>query len=102
MNILEKYFRHYFENHDNVTECVRKLRTDFGRRKTPSASNVRYLVNKVKETGFLLIDKLKRKKPKTVRTPENIAVVPESVREAPSTSIYRRSQLLNIPGTSLR
>ena len=24
--------RHYFENHGNVAECVRKLRTDFGRR----------------------------------------------------------------------
>ena len=23
--------RHYFENHSNVAECVRKLRTDFGR-----------------------------------------------------------------------
>ena len=41
------------------------------------------LVKKVKETG-ILIDKLKREKSKTLRTPENIA--------APSTSIHRRSQ----------
>ena len=40
--------RHYFENHCNVAECVRKLRTDFGRRETPSAPCVRYLVKKVK------------------------------------------------------
>ena len=43
--------------------------TDFGRRKAPSAPYVRYLVIKVRETG-ILIDKPKRKKPKTVRTPE--------------------------------
>ena len=42
------------------------------------------------ETG-ILIDK-----PKTVRTPENIAAVAESVCGAPSTSIHRRSQQLNI------
>ena len=36
--------RHYFENHDNVAECVRKLRTDFGRREAPSAPYVRYLL----------------------------------------------------------
>ena len=37
---------------------------------------------KVKETG-ILIDKSKRDKPKTVRTPENIAAVAESVCEGP-------------------
>ena len=60
--------RHYFENHGNVAECVRKLRTDFGRREALSAPYVRYLVKKVKETGTL-IDKPKREKPKTVRIP---------------------------------
>ena len=29
--------RHYFENHGNAAECVRKLRTNFGRREAPSA-----------------------------------------------------------------
>ena len=32
-----EFWRHYFENHDNVAECVRKLRTDFGKREAPSA-----------------------------------------------------------------
>ena len=68
----------------NVTECVRKLRTDFGRREAPLAPYVRYVVKKVDGTG-VLNDKLKREKPKTVRTPENIADVAESAREAPST-----------------
>ena len=87
--------RHYFENHGNVTECVRKLRTDFVMR-----TYVRYLVKKVKETGILII-RSRREKPKTVRKPENIAAA-ESVCEAPSTSIHRRSQQLNILETSLK
>ena len=45
--------RHYFENHGYAAECVRNLRTDFGRRKAPSIPYVRYLVKKVKETGIL-------------------------------------------------
>ena len=93
--------RHYFENYGNVAECVRKLRTDFGRRKAPSASYVRYLVKKVKETG-ILNDKPKREKSKTVRIHGNIAVVADSVCETPSTSIHRRSQQLKISETSLR
>ena len=67
----------------------------------PSAPYVRYLLKKVKETG-VLIDKPKREKPKTVHTSENIAAVAESVCEAPSTSIHRRSQQLNISELSLR
>ena len=55
--------RHYFEIHGNVAECVRKLRTDLGRREAPSAPYVRYLVKKVMETG-ILIDKSKREKAK--------------------------------------
>ena len=65
--------RDFFKNHGNVAGCVRRLRTDFGRREAPSAPYIRYLVKKVKETGIL---------PKTLLTPENIATVAESVREA--------------------
>ena len=72
--------RHYFENHGNIVECVRKLLTDFGRREAPSVPYVRYLVKKVKETG-ILIDKPKREKSKTVRIPGNISAVAESVSE---------------------
>ena len=49
-----------------------------------------------------LIGKSKHEKPKTVRTPENIAAVAECECEAPSTSIHRRSQQLNISVGSLR
>ena len=93
---------HYFENHGNIAECLRKLRTDFGRREAQSAPYVRYLMKKVKETD-ILIDKPKCEKPKTVRTrKQNYAAVAESVCKTPSTSIYRRSQQLNISETSLR
>ena len=50
----------------------------------------------------ILIDKSKREKLKTVRTPENIVAVAESVRKEPSKSIPRRSQQLTISETSLR
>ena len=81
-----KILQHYFENHGNVAESVRKLCTDFGRREAPLAPYVRFLVKKVKATG-IFIDKPKREKPKTVPTPENITAVAESV---PSTSIHRQ------------
>ena len=45
---------------------------------------------------------MKHEKPKTLRTPDNIAAVAESMCEAPSTSIHRCSQQLNISETSLR
>ena len=92
--------QHYFKNHGNVAECVRKLCMDFGRREAPPAPYVRYLVKRVKETG-IYIAKPKHEKPKTrVRTPKNIAAVAES--EAPSPSIHRRSQQLNITEPLLR
>ena len=59
----------------------------------------RYHVKKVKETG-ILIDKPKREEPKTVRTPENIAAVAETMCKVPSTSFQRRSQQLNIIETN--
>ena len=70
--------RHYF---GNVAEYVRKLRRDFGRREASAAPYVCYLVKK-SESG-ILIDKPRREKPKTVRTPKKIAAVAESVREVP-------------------
>ena len=96
-----KILRHYFENHGNVAQCMRKLHTDFRKREALSAPYVRYLVKKVKETGNF-IDKSKNEKPKIVRLKETIAAVAESVCEAPSTSVHRPSQQVNILETSLR
>ena len=51
-----------------------KIPYEFWKKRRPSAPYVRYLVKNVKETG-ILIDKPNRKKPKAVRTSENIAAV---------------------------
>ena len=56
---------------------MRKLRADFGRRVTLSVLYVCYLVKKSEKKTGILVDKPKREKPKTVRTPENIAAVAE-------------------------
>ena len=51
-----------------------ELRKDFEKREATSAPYVRQIVKEVKETG-ILIDKPKRDKPKTARTPKNIAAI---------------------------
>ena len=38
--------RHYFKNHGNVAEYMRKLHTDFGRKEALSGPYDRYLVKK--------------------------------------------------------
>ena len=76
--------RHYFGNLGNAAECVRKKSTDFRKREAPPDPYVGYLVKRVKGAG-ILIDKPKREKPKTVRTPENIDAVSERVRASFST-----------------
>ena len=48
---------------------------------------VRFLVKKKKQTG-IHIDKPNRKKPGTVRTPENIIALAESVRAAPQIEYF--------------
>ena len=94
--------RHYFENHGNAAECVcENCVWILEKEKHCQLRMFVFLWKKVKETGFL-INKPNREKPKTMRTSENIATVAESVCEAPSTSIQRRSQQLSIPETSLR
>ena len=80
----------------NVAECVRKLRTDFGRREVSLAPYVRYLVCKCKKLAFSSINQSESEKAKTVWTPKNITAVAESLREALSTSIRGGSQQLNI------
>ena len=74
--------------------CV-KIAYGFWKKRSTAAPYVRYLVKKVKETA-ILIDKPKREKPKTVRTPENILLWQK-------VGVKRRlSQQLNISETSLR
>ena len=79
--ILRYYFEMIMVMLQNV--CVNK-RMDFGRRETPSAPYIRYLVKKVKETAILL-DKPMREKPKKQCVHPRILLL-----------WHRRSQLLNI------
>ena len=58
-----------------------KIVHGFWKKKAPSAPYVCYLVKKVKKTG-ILIDKPKRERLKTVRTPGNIAGIAENARKA--------------------
>ena len=99
LELRREILRHYFENYDNVAECVRNCVWILKEEKHRQLCMFVILwKKKVKETG-ILIDNTKREKPKTVCTPENVVTVAESVREAPSTSINRRSQQLNISET---
>ena len=77
--------------------CVRILEED-------KHSHLRMLIvlrQRLKETD-IVIDKPKHEKPITMRTLKNIAGAAKSVREAPSTSIHRLPQQLNISEKSLR
>ena len=98
MNNDDKCYDITLKHHGNVAECVPKLRTDFRRREVPSAPYIRY----IGRNWYPPIDKPKHEKPKTVPTHENIAAVAESMCEAPSTSIHRRPQQLNISETLLK
>lgn len=91
----------YFQNKDNWSEIARKCRTKFGRREGPTVPGIRKFIAKVRGTGFI-VDAPRRERARTVRTPEHIEAVAESVRENPSTSTRHRSQELNISRTSLR
>jgi len=91
----------YFQSGESSTQTVRNLRKIFGKNQRPSSQYVDQFVKRVRETGSLM-DKTTRVRPRTVRTPENIAAVAESVREHQSTSTRHRSQELNISRTSLR
>ena len=71
-------------------------------KKRSTVSSVCSLCREKSERNWHPHHKPKREKPKTMRTLENIAAVTESVCEAPSTSIHRRSQQLNISKTLLR
>ena len=66
-------------------------RTKFGRIHGPAVPEIRKFIAKICETGFI----------HSLRTPENIEVVTESIRENPSTSTRHHSPELNISPTCL-
>ena len=84
--------RHYFENHGNVAESVRKLRMDFRRREAPSAPYVRYVVKKVKKVASSSINQSVKSQKQCVHP--RILLLWQKVCVA----IHRRSQQLDIFG----
>ena len=96
---LREIFRHYFEYHGNVAECVKNCIRILEAEKHRMFVILR---KKWKELASTSINQsVKSQKREYWRTHENIAAVAESVCKAPSTSIHRRSQLMNIWETSL-
>ncbi|XP_018375528.1 PREDICTED: uncharacterized protein LOC108769183 [Trachymyrmex cornetzi] len=91
----------YFQSQCCVAETVRILKRNMGRDRAPTEGAIRKLVRKVREKG-MLVDDRSGPRARTVRTPENIEAVAQSVRQNPTTSTRRRSQQLSISRTSLR
>lgn len=69
--------------------------------KAATEGAIRKLVKKVREK-WMLVDDRSGPIARTVRTPENIEAVAQSMRQNPTTSTRRRSQQLSISRTSLR
>ena len=71
-------------------------------KKRSADSSVCSLSCEKSERNVILIDKPKREKPITMRTPENIAAVAENVREASSTAIHYRDIIeTNFPSSPI-
>ena len=81
----------YFQSQCCVAETVRILKRNMGRDRAPTEGAIRKLVRKVREKG-MLVDDRSGPRARTVRTPENIEAVAQSVRQNPTTSTRRRSQ----------
>ena len=96
-----KILRHYFKNHSNVAECLRKLHFDFGRREATSAPCMFIILwKKWNKLASSSINQSVKSQKQCVHP--LILLLWQKVCEAPSTSIQRRSQQLNISETSLR
>lgn len=90
----------FYLNNESIVATIRNLRRDFGRNNVPSVNTIRQLVRKFEQTGEVK-DLPRSGRFRTVRTPENIERVRESVVERPETSTRHRSQELGIRRTSL-
>ena len=95
-----KVIQEHYKNGQKIKNTFRALRDYFGQHKRPNETTIGRLVRKFEATGSVS-DAPKSGRPKSVRTPENIASVSASVREDPKTSTTRRSQELGISRRSL-
>ena len=95
--IVEVYLRH-----KSIRKAQLQFKKQFTCRKFPYHSTIYRWVNKFRTHGT--VDNLKSHsgRPKSSRTPHNIAAVRDSVDRNPSMSVRRRSQLLGISRESVR
>ncbi|CAH2005827.1 unnamed protein product [Acanthoscelides obtectus] len=90
----------HYKNGAKIKNTFRALREHFGRNNRPNETTIGRLVRKFEATDPMA-NLPGSGRPRTVRTPEQIAVVKESVRDDPKQSTTRGSQELGISRTSL-
>ncbi|CAH1992908.1 unnamed protein product [Acanthoscelides obtectus] len=90
----------HYKNGAKIKNMFRALREHFGRNNRPNETTIGRLVRKFEATGSVA-NLPGSGRPRSVRTPENIDVVKESVRDDPKQSTTRRSQEWGISRTSL-
>ena len=95
-----KVIQEHYKNGAKIKSTFRALREYFGRNNRPNETTIGRLVRKFEATGSVA-DLRKGGRPKSVRTPEKIAAVKQSVKDDPKQSTTRRSLELGISRTSL-
>ena len=93
----------FYKNGDSLAFAQREIRSEFGIRRNravPSAHVIKTWVRNFEATGSTL--KTKVGSVKTVRTPDNIAVVREAIERSPHRSARRHSVSLGLSEASVR
>jgi hypothetical protein len=93
----------FYKNDDSFVIAQREFRREFGihrNRAVPSAHAIKTWVGNFEATRYTL--KKKGGSVKTVRTPENIAVVREAIERNPHRSARRHSVSLGLTEASFR
>ncbi|KAL4084247.1 hypothetical protein QTP88_028072 [Uroleucon formosanum] len=96
--------RAYYENNHSVIATQRDFRIHFGIPRTesiPSANTIKFWIRQLEETGSTLSG-LGHGAPRTVRTPENVQLVRESIEQSPRRSARKHAVALGISDRSLR
>ena len=91
----------YIENNRSAVLTQRAYRRKYPHRTAPTSVTIRRLASNFFEHGSVA-DRQQHPKPRPRRSNENIEAVRKSVAENPNVSYRRRSQQLNISGTTLR
>lgn len=96
--------RAYYENNHSVIATQRAFRIHFGiprNESIPSANTIKFWIRQLEETGSTLSG-LGHGAPRTVRTPENVQLVRESIEQSPRRSARKHAVALGISDRSLR